>query len=200
VKRLRNRQLTRNRVLLLIVGAILVGVGIAGLLLTSDTVDRITDWADRRQPLLNADLDDAIADNELAFQLAALAFAIVCILLGLWWLRSQIPPMRHHQDNVLTNQVGEVEGRNIIGGRALASAMADDLEHHPAVEQARVELRPEDQLIRIRVSAADAFPIDELARTVIAPATERAVRVGELPGDLEVLTDVRLVPESRRIA
>jgi hypothetical protein len=200
VKRLRNRQLTRNRVLLFIVGAILVGVGIAGLLLTGDAVTRITDWADRTQPLLNADLDDAIADNELAFQLAALAIAIVCIGLGLWWLRSQIPPMRHHQDNVLTNRAGEVEGRNIVGGRALASAMEDDLEHHPAVDQARVELRPEDQLIRIRVSAADAFPVDELARTVIGPATERAVRVGELPGDLEVLTDVRLVPESRRIA
>ena len=64
---------------------------------------------------------------------------------------------------------------------------------------ARVELRPEDELIRISVSAADALPVGELARTVIDPATERAVRVGELPGELEVLTDVRLIPESRQL-
>jgi hypothetical protein len=200
VKRLRNRQLTRNRVLLFIVGTILVGAGIVGLLLTSDTVDSISSWADRQEPLLNPDLDQRIADNQLAFQLAALAFAIICIVLGLWWLRSQIPPMRHHQNNVFPNHAGEVEGRNIVGGRALASAMEDDIEHHPAVDHARVELRPEDQLVRVRVTAADAFPVDELARTVIGPATERAVRVGELPGDLEVLTDVRLVAESRHIA
>ena len=171
-----------------------------GLLLTSDTVTRITDWADRREPLLNAELDQSIADNQLAYQLAALAFALICIVVGLLWLRSQIPPMRRQQDNVFANQTAEVEGRNIVAGRALASAMEDDLEHHAAVDQARVELRPEDQLIRISVSAADAMPVGELARTVIDPAAERAVRVGELPGELEVLTDVRLVPESRQIA
>jgi hypothetical protein len=58
----------------------------------------------------------------------------------------------------------------------------------------------EDELIRIRISAADSLPAGELARTVIDPATERAIRVGELPGELEVLTDVRLVGESRQIA
>jgi hypothetical protein len=53
VKRLRNRQLTRNRVLCFVVGAILLTVGVLGLLLTGDSVTRITEWADRREPLLN---------------------------------------------------------------------------------------------------------------------------------------------------
>jgi hypothetical protein len=200
VKRLRNRQLTRNRVLCFVVGAILLTVGVLGLLLTGDSVTRITEWADRREPLLNGQLDQSIADHQLAFQLGALAVALICIVGGALWLRSQIPPLRRQQDNVFANHTDGIEGQNIIAGRALASAMKEELEEHPDVEHARVELRPEEELIRIRISAADSLPAGELARTVIDPATERAIRVGELPGELEVLTDVRLVGESRQIA
>ncbi len=131
----------------------------------------------------------------MVYQLVALVFALVCIAVGLLWLRSQLPRLRHNQDNVFANHAGQVEGRNVIAGGALASAIEDDLEHHPAVEQRASSSDRRITLIRVSVSAADALPVGELRATVIEPATARAIRVGELPDDIEVLTDVRLVPE-----
>ena len=171
MKRLRNRQLIRSRVLLFVVGVTLTAVGIVGLLLTADRVTQVTTWFDRRAPLLNSNLDQSLADHRLAYQLAALAVAVVCIVVGSWWLRSQIPPIRHHQDNEFPNNAADVAGRNVVAGGALAAAMEADLERHPEIDRARVELRPDDKLIRIRVSTADTLPVPELAHAVIDPAT-----------------------------
>ena len=199
MKRLRDRQLTRSRVLLFVVGMALTVVGSVGLLLTADRVTQVTNWFDRRAPLLNSSLDQSLAEHRSTYQLIALAVAIVCIVVGAWWLRSQIPPIRHHQDNELPN-AADVAGRNVVAGGALAAAMEDDLERHPEIDRARIELRPDDKLIRIRVSTADTLAVPELVHTAIDPATQRVVTVGELTGDLEVLTDVRFLPEHRQLA
>ena len=125
MKRLRNRQLTRSRVLLFVVGVTLTAVGVLGLLLTADRVTQVTNWFDRRAPLLNSNLDQSLADHRLTYQLVALAVAVVCIVVGFWWLRSQIPPIRHHQDNEFPNNAADVAGRNVVAGGALAAAMED---------------------------------------------------------------------------
>ena len=181
MKRLRNRQLTRSRVLVFIVGVILAAVGVIGLLLSTDTVARITKWADQSEPLLNADLDQSISDNRVAYQLGALAFAVVCIIVGFLWLRSQIPrpPPSSGQRVPEPHRRGRRSQRR---RRRCARVGATRRPRDPPRRRPRhVELRADDQLIRITLTANDTIPVADLAQTVIAPATERAIRVGSYP-------------------
>jgi ABC-type antimicrobial peptide transport system permease subunit len=199
MKRRRNRQLAQQRAILAILG-ITVGAGaVAGLLIAFGVLDQLTPWADGSAPLLNDGLDTSLESNAVRFQVAGLAVGVLLVVFGTSWLRHQIPPIRHQQDHEVPN-ASEIAGTNTIDGSALAGAIADDLERHPAVERAVVELRADSALVRLQISAADDLPLSELRSSVIAPALERASAVGAFDSELTAETDVRFIEAERIIA
>jgi hypothetical protein len=198
VKRQRSRQLSRHRVALAVVGLILVAAGTLGALLAYGAIDRVTDWFVESEPLLNESLDDALRSDTVLFQASALAAGVILVLIGLVWLVGLIPPRRRHQDHEFANSA-TVRGRNIVRGGALAGAIEDDIERHSDVDRAVAEFLPDEQLIRLSISASDSMPLDRLNAEVVAPAVDRAVTVSELGEEPEVLTDVRFVEQRRTV-
>ena len=200
MKRRRNRQLAFQRLNLGILGTVVTAAAVTGLLISSGAVPRITDWVDGSEPLLNSSIDDGLATNAVWFQVGALIVGLLLILLGATWLRRQIPPTRHQQSHDFPNTSDHVDGRNVVSGRALARALATDLERHPAVERAVVEVRSDDDLVRLQISSADTLALSELHGSVIAPAVDRASKVGEFAETLTTQTDVRFIERERSIA
>lgn len=200
MKRRRNRQLAAQRFALGVLGAIITAVAVVGLMITSGTVDRLTTWIQGSEPLLNASLDGTLESNTVWFQVSALAVGAFMVLLGVLWLKRQIPPMRHQQSHHFPNTSDRIDGTNTVGGSALASALADDLEQHPAIKRAVVEVRSDDDLVRLQISSDDTFALSELRDSVIAPAVERVSTVGEFGHALTAETDVRFVETERAVA
>lgn len=199
MKRQRSRQLSRHRVTLVVVGLVLAAAGTLGALLSYGVIDRLTDWFVESEPLLNESLDDALRSDTVLFQASALAGGVILALIGLVWLFRLIPPRRRHQDHEFANSA-TVRGRNIVRGGALAGAMEDDIESHSEVDRAVAEFLPDEQLIRLSISASDSMPLHRLDEEVIAPAVDRAVTVSEMEEKPEVLADVRFVEHRRTVA
>lgn len=199
MKRQRSRQLTHQRVALGVLGAVLVALGVLGALMASSTIDRLSPWAVASEPLLNEPLGDALADQEVVFQVAAVAVGVLLVLLGLVWLIRLIPARRHHQDQEFSNST-EVPGNNSVRGGALAGALERDLEAHDDIEEAVAEFLSEENVIRLSVTVFDSTPLEQLLNKVIEPAVARSAIVGEFPERPEVLTDVRFVEPHRTVA
>jgi hypothetical protein len=197
VKRRRNRQLHRQRVALGVTGAILLAVGVAGLLVAFDVVDQLSTWAVADQPVLNDELADAASDAPTAVAAATTAAGVVLVVIGLAWLRSQIPPRRHHEDVRFDDDTGGATGVNLVDGGALAAALEDDLERHPNVLSATAEMRPHDDLVRLRLVASEHASTAELRTDVIGPAIDRSARVAQLHRTPRVEVDLRLHERSR---
>jgi hypothetical protein len=200
VKRIRNRQLRTSRILLIITGSLLVALGVLGLLLATKTIDQISNPVDAQRALLNDDGRRLLSDHQLAFQIGALVVALVLIVTGVVWLRNQIPPIRHQEDNDFDNPDPENPGRNIVRGGALAHALEAHLETSEPVQRARAEFRTNDDLIRLRLDVDETVPLEEILNGIVNPAIERITAVAELEHRPSVETDVRPVAASRRIA
>ncbi|MFN7149896.1 MAG: hypothetical protein ACK4V6_10495 [Microthrixaceae bacterium] len=200
MKRRRNRQLHRQRVALGVTGAIVLAVGVAGLFVAFDVVEQLTTWAVADQPVLNEELTDATAGTPTVVAAAATAVGVLLVLLGLLWLRTQLLPRRRHEDVRLDDDTDGAAGINIVAGGALASALEDDLERHPDVLSATAEMRPDDELVRLRLVTAEQASADTLLTDVIGPAIERAVRVAQLEATPRVEVDLRLEERGRVVA
>lgn len=200
MKRRRNRQLHRQRVALGVMGAILFAVGVAGLLVAFEVVEQLTTWAVADDSVINEDLTDAVIGAPTAVAAGATAVGVLLTLIGLVWLRTQLPPRRHHEDVRVDDDTGGVEGLNIVDGGALAAALEDDLERHPDVLSATAEMRSDDGLVRLRLVAADQASAAALRTEVIDPAIDRAVRVAQLDRSPRVQVDLRLEERPRVVA
>jgi hypothetical protein len=201
MKRLRDRQLQRSRVVLVLTAIVLGGLATLGLLLTTDTIDRMGDWIDADDAVVNDAAYRSLLDNDLVWQAATAALALVLIACGLALLALQIPPRRSQQDHRVVAQPGEIAGADIVRGDALATALEDDIGSDERVDSVRAEVRPDDGLIRLRVTAMDDVPLRELQERVILPAVRRAAQVAEMDSEPHVETDVRFAPRrSRQLA
>jgi hypothetical protein len=201
MKRLRNRQLRLSRVLLVVVGLILLAASVAGLLLATGKVDQWSDALDAGRPLLNAHGDRFLADHRSLLQGIGVALALLAIVVGIWWLRHQIPPVRHQHDNEFANTDADHAGSNVVQGGALAHAFEADLERARSVTRARAEFHPDEQRIRLRLDVDDDASIRDVLDSVVAPAVDRVTTVGELGARPTVDTDIRLVSgPSRHVA
>jgi len=160
MKRLRNRQLRTSRILLVVVGTVLLALGSFGLLLATKAIDRLGKSINADSSLLNESGRRLLADDRLAFQLGAVAVALVLIAIGIFWLRNQIPPIRHQDDNEFENPDPDHPGRNTVRGGALAQALEAHLELAEPVHRARAEFRTDADLIRLRLDVDETTPVE----------------------------------------
>jgi hypothetical protein len=202
MKRLRNRQLTIQRVVLIIFGVVMMGLAALGLLLSLGNATISSMW-DPQTSVLNANADQFIADHTNAVRLAGMLGGITAVALSLYWLKLQLPPA-HHQDDVsfvTTSQradTGEQPAETLLGvsvvtGNALARAFEEDLAATKEIRQARAELRLAENTIRLRLDVDQRASLQELMSGPARNALERLSRVGEFTKIPVLVTDIKLV-------
>ena len=150
--------------------------------------------------MLNEQLVDAVADAPTIAAASATGFGLFLVVIGVLWLRSQVPRRRRHEDVRAEGASVGVAGMNIVDGGALAAALEDDLERHPDVLSAVAEMRPEHHVVRLRLDTAEHVHTAELRAEVIDPAIDRAVRVAQMETRPEVEVDLRLEERDRIVA
>jgi hypothetical protein len=168
---------------------------IAGLL-ASKIADNLANALDADTALLSADGLRLLYVHRLAFQFLALGIGVLLIVVGLAWLKNQIPPHRRHEAHRVETQGSEVAGRNTVAGGALAHALENDLARSPQLERARAEVRGDEGMVRLRLDVDDDSSADEIVRTVVEPAVDRITTVAELPARPSVQIDLRPVSSS----
>ncbi len=227
MKRLRNRQLRVSRVLLVLLGLVLIAIGATGLLLSTESVDRLADPLVPGTPVWNDAGQQLVRDHQLAWQVGVLTVAVLLILVGVSWLQQQIPPIRHHDDLDLPDAAATVpdsgtsnrsalfsgtplfsddpvrdgspvRGTSTLAGGAAAAAFEEDLVSSRHVDRARAEFHDRGPL-RIRLDVADDVAVDEVLDEVVAPAVDRLVRVCGLESRPELVIDLRPVEPPGRI-
>ncbi len=193
MKRLRNRQLDASRALLGVTGVIVLALAVAGLLLSTNAVTRITRYAEADQPVLDPALRRLLTDHTLAAPLIGAAAGLLLVAVGLAWLRLQIPPIRRQDDVHPPNADAVHPGHNVARGRALARALEDDLEAAPPIRRAQAELRHDANLVRLRLDVADDAPTSGILDDVVLPAVDRLATVAGLPHRPDLQVDLRPV-------
>ena len=191
MKRLRNRQLRASRGVLAVTGLILAGIAVLGLLLSTNIVDGYGSWFEADAPVLNPSARQSLDANVLLAQGVAAAAGLLLIAIGVVWLRAQIPPIRHQEDNRFDNPDTDVVGTNTITGSALAHALETDLQRSDVIDRARAEFRTDDNLLRLRLDIDDTASIDEILDTVVDPAVDRITIVAELGTKPTLQIDLR---------
>ncbi len=200
MKRLRNRQLRASRFVLAIIGLVLVTSSVLGLSLSTNVVDRYGSWLDSDAPVLNRTAREFLDTHELWTRTAVVAAGLLLILIGTVWLRAQIPPTRHQEDNHFENPDTDLVGSNVVTGRALARALETDLERSDLIGRARAEFRTDDNLLRLRLDIDETASIDEILDTVVHPAVDRITTVSELGTKPRLQIDLRpLAVETARV-
>lgn len=200
MKRLRSRQLRSSRVMLTVLGLVLIAIGVAGLVLSFDAIDRLADPLDADTAVWNDAGRALVEDNQRAWQLGVVGLGLLVVAIGLSWLARQIPPIRHHQDLELPEGDSGIAGTSTLAGAAVAEAFEQDLERSSCIERARVEFR-RDGPVRVRLDVVEDHPVDELLDELVTPAFDRLVRVGGIDPRPDLAIDLRLVaPPARSVA
>jgi hypothetical protein len=206
LKRLRNRQLTIQRVVLIVFGIVLLGAAVLGALLSLNVLT-LSPIFDPETSVLNANSDRFIAAHTTLLRMGGMAGGLVAAALSLYWLKLQLPPA-HHQDDVkyvTTTKSAEhgqelidvVVGETLVEGKALAHAFESDLLRFPEIRQARAELRLAESTIRLRLDVDQSSSLPELLSGPVQTALERLTRVAEFATTPMLYTDVRLVEAVR---
>lgn len=216
----RRRPLALTRALLVLVGLLLLAAAVAGGLLATEAVPGLTPYTDADGPLLTDRARSLLTDHAGAFQAGASAAALVAVVVGLLWLRQQVPPRRQRDDLDLDltpvaspetptpapDGVAPVPGYTRVAGSALVEALEDDLvARADGVLGARADYRHhgrrgEPDELRLRLDVDPASPVAELVTGPVTDAVDRFVAVAGLDPRPTVLTDVRLaVPDRPRV-
>ena len=186
-----------DRVALILLGTLLLAGAVLALLVATGAIDNLGSYVDGDEPLLNEQLDATLQDQQLAWQLGTAAVGLVLVLLGLMWLRHQLPARRRLHDTQLT--VGdETPGTTTVDGRALANAFESDVRRHPDVLDARADMLLDVGIVRVRLTAADDVDVERLVREAVHPAVTRLSTVAELATQPSAEIDVRLRPRGGR--
>ncbi len=167
----------RNRLVASVVGVVLVAAGAYGL---ARSVGALGDDA----PVLGDDLRRLAADNAGWFWGIATFLALVVAWLGWRWLRLQLlsasPPLRQVQ-------VADGEGgRTSLEARAVADAVARDLQAGPGVVGARVRVHGHQRTpaLDLRADVAAGSAPDAVRRHVdefIVPRVRAALERDDVP-------------------
>lgn len=178
-----------SRTLLTITGIVLIAIAAAGALLAATKIRHLGDL-DARTSLLNGTGREFLNHHQLPLQLTGVAIGVGLILVGAIWLKNQIPPIPQQRDRHISHPDAEPDGSTTIRGDALANALTAHLESHPTIQNARCELRTDEDLILIRLDIPDTAPIDPILQHVHS-SVDRLIRVAELTTEPTVETTLR---------
>jgi hypothetical protein len=180
-----------DRIALGLIGALLTTAAVLALLIATGAIHSLGPYIDGDEPILNSRLDNALDDHQLAWQLGAAAVGLLLVILGLVWLRHQLPTRRHFHDTTLDVH-DDTPGTTIVGGRAFANAFEADVSRHPDVLDARADMLLDHGVVRVRLTAADDVDVERLVTDAVQPAISRLTTVANLATPPTPEIDVRL--------
>jgi hypothetical protein len=186
-----------DRIALALLGAVLTTAGVVALLVATGAIGGLGSYVDGDEPVLNEDLDATLQDDELAWQIGTAAVGLLLLVLGLVWLRRQLPARRQLHDTRLA-VTDDIPGSTVVNGRALANAFEGDIGRHPDVLDARADMLLDQGIVRVRVTAADDVDVEHLVRDAVHPAITRLTNVAELATRPALHVDLRLRPRNGR--
>jgi hypothetical protein len=186
-----------DRLALALLGALLLAGAVLALLVATGAIDSLGSYVDRDEPLLNEQLDAALRDHQLAWQLGTAAVGVLLVILGLLWLWHQLPARRHLHETRLA-VADDTPGNTIVDGRALANAFEDDVRRHPDVLDARADMLLDRGVVRVRLTAADDVDVERLVSDAVQPAVSRLTTVADLASPPSPEVDLRLRPRGGR--
>jgi hypothetical protein len=180
-----------DRIALALIGALLTTAAVLALLIATGAIQSLGPYVDRDEPILNSRLDTALDEHQLAWQLGTAAGGLLLVILGLVWLRHQLPTRRHLHDTTLDVH-DDTPGNTIVDGRAFANAFEADVRRHPDVLDARADMLLDHGVVRVRLTAADDVDIERLVSDAVRPAVTRLTTVADLATPPKPEIDVRL--------
>lgn len=187
-----------DRVALALIGLGAVTVAVLILLLSTGAIHRLTRSVDTDRPLFNDRLARSLDDYRIWWQLGTVGVGLLLVVLGLLWLRRQLPSGRRLHDTTLTNLGDDIPGRTSIDGRALANGLEADLQRHPDVLDARADVLLDDGVVRVRLTTTDDVDIERLTTDAVRPAVARLAAVADAQPAPAAQIDVRLRPRPAR--
>ncbi len=187
-----------DRVALALIGLGAVTVAVLILLLSTGAIHRLTRSVDTDRPLFNDRLARSLDDHRIWWQLGTVGVGLLLVVLGLLWLRRQLPSGRRLHDTTLTNLGDDIPGRTSIDGRALANGLEADLQRHPDVLDARADVLLDDGVVRVRLTTTDDVDIERLTTDAVRPAVARLAAVADAQPAPAAQIDVRLRPRPAR--
>lgn len=183
-----------NRALLLVLGTLLAGLGIAGLLRGAGVLG-----GDGDDPIISPWLRAESRSREvLLLTLLGLA-AVALIWLGFSWLLAQLPKDRPVGEVTLgrTEHASRVE----VSSRAITEALAADVLRVEGVTEASARVvRQAPLTINLDVSLEEGTDLHAVSRAIAERPKQRLLQALELP-DVELRAKLRLArPSVRRLA
>jgi hypothetical protein len=188
----RNAHGRADRAALLLTGGAALVVSVVMVLLATGAVHHLGHFIDGGGPLLNTRFDGSLIADQTWWQVGAVGVGVVLVVIGVWWLRRQLPPRRVLQDTTFGDLGDGTAGDTIIHGRALANGFEADLRRHPDVIDARADVLLNAGLVRIRLTAADDVDVQQLASEVVRPAIARLAVIADIALEPRTEIDIRL--------
>lgn len=186
-----------DRIALALIGVLLLAGAVLALLVVTGVIDSLGPYVARDEPLLNNELDTTLQDDELAWQLGAVAVGLLLVILGLAWLRHQLPARRRLHNTSLA-LADDTPGNTTVDGRAFANAFEADVRRHPDVLEARADMLLDQGLIRVRLTVDDDVDVERLVSDEVHPAVARLTTVAALAAQPTSEVDLRLRPRGGR--
>lgn len=180
-----------DRIALALIGALLTTAAVLALLVATGAIQTLGPYIDRDEPIFNPRLDTALDDHQLAWQLGAVAVGLLLAILGLVWLRRQLPSRRHLHETTLDVH-DDTPGNTTVDGRAFANAFEADVRRHPDVLDARADMLLDRGVVRVRLTAADDVMVERVVSDAVQPAVARLTAVADLANQPKPEIDVRL--------
>lgn len=180
-----------NRTLLVLLGLLLIGLGVAGLLRGGG--------GGGTEPIVSPWLrDDARERQALLLSLLAVA-SVVLIWLGFSWLLAQLPKARPVSDVILgrTEHASRVE----VSAKAISEALAADVRRVDGVTDASAKVVRQHPLsIDLDVSLEEGTDLNAASRAIAGRPKARLLQALDLP-DVELRARLRLArPAARKVA
>lgn len=159
-----------NRTVVTIIGALLLGIGVYGLLRGAGAFGDSS--ADDR--LSTSDVTDFVADNERWLWATVAIVALLVALAAASWLRSQLRSSPSLSQ--LAVATGEGSGRTTLDTAAVNAAVTRDVEADPDVNSASVRVVPTGDAMGLDVRAvvADHGDVHAVRRRIETEVLERA--------------------------
>ena len=183
-----------NRALLGLLGALLVGLGGAGLLRGAGAFDGRGD-----EPIVSPWLRAEARERQVLLLTLLAVAGLLLIWLGFCWLMAQLPKDRP----VGQISLGRTEHatRVDISAQAIAEALSADVRRVAGVTDARARVVRQDPLtIALDVSLEEGSDLNEAGRAIADRPKRRLLQALDLP-DVELRARLKLArPAARKVA